>query len=184
MSITLKQRLLNFLSQGLKFGAVGALGFVVDFTVFNLLRTSVLDSSEVHAGPIYAKVISTVLAILVNWLGNRYWTFSKNRQDHTAREGLEFLAVSLVGMGIGIGCLWFSHYVLGYTSVLADNIAGNVVGLLLGAVFRFTLYRYWVFAPSRSGAPAGAGAVAAASAVSSAVPTRTGAIRLAATPER
>ncbi|WP_104088546.1 GtrA family protein [Cryobacterium sp. N19] len=176
MSITLKQRLLSFLSQGLKFGAVGALGFVVDFTVFNLLRTTVLDSADVHAGPIYAKVISTVLAILVNWLGNRYWTFSKNRQDHTAREGLEFLAVSLVGMGIGIGCLWFSHYVLGYTSVLADNISGNVVGLILGAVFRFALYRYWVFAPSRSGASASVGIAV--------VSTRTGAIRLAATPER
>ena len=174
MSIPLKQRLISFLSQGLKFGAVGALGFVVDLTVFNLLRTTVLDSTEVQAGEIYAKVISTMLAILVNWLGNRHWTFRKNRQDQTAREGLEFLAVSLVGMGIGIGCLWFSHYVLGYTSILADNIAGNVVGLFLGSVFRFTLYRYWVFAPSRNGAPA---SVAHAD-------TRSGAIALAASPER
>jgi putative flippase GtrA len=181
MSLTLKQRLFSFLSQGLKFGTVGALGFVVDFTVFNLLRTTVLDSDEVHAGPIYAKIISTILAILVNWLGNRYWTFSQNRQNHTVREGLEFLAVSLVGMGIGIMCLWFSHYVLGYTSVLADNISSNVVGLLLGAVFRFTLYRYWVFAPSRSGARVAPGAEASAGVGS--VPTRTGAIRLTATPE-
>ena len=180
MSITVKQRLLSFLSQGLKFGAVGALGFVVDFTVFNLLRTTVLDSADVHAGPIYAKVISTVLAILVNWLGNRYWTFRENRQNRTMREGVEFLAVSLVGMGIGIACLWFSHYVLGYTSLLADNISGNVVGLILGAVFRFTLYRYWVFAPGRADAPAGARA--------SVVTTRTGSMTvpagLAATPER
>ena len=180
MSITLKQRLLSFVSQCLKFGAVGALGFVVDFTVFNLLRTTVLDSAHVHAGPIYAKVVSTVLAILVNWLGNRYWTFRENRQNRTMREGAEFLAVSLVGMGIGIACLWFSHYVLGYTSVLADNISGNVVGLFLGAVFRFTLYRYWVFAPGRADAPAGAGASVGA--------TRTGSMTvpagLAATPER
>jgi putative flippase GtrA len=183
MSITLKQRLLSFVSQGLKFGAVGALGFVVDFTVFNLLRTTVLDSADVHAGPLYAKVISTVLAILVNWLGNRFWTFSKNRQNHTMREGLEFLSVSLVGMGIGVACLWVSHYVLGYTSVLADNISGNVVGLVLGAIFRFTLYRYWVFAPSRSGAAVAASAEVDAG-VPGAVPTRTGAIRLATSPER
>ena len=170
MSITLKERLLSFLSQGLKFGAVGALGFVVDFTVFNLLRTTVLDSADVHAGPLYAKVISTILAIAVNWIGNRYWTFSKNQQSQTLREGIEFLAVSLVGMGIGIGCLWFSPYVLGNTSVLADNNSGNVVGLVLGAVFRFTLYRYWVFAPSRSGAArvdAGADGSAAGSAAGS-----------------
>jgi putative flippase GtrA len=53
-------------------------------------------------------------------------------------------------MGIGLACLWFSHYVLGFTSVIADNISSNVIGLGLGSVFRFTLYRYWVFSPNRS----------------------------------
>ncbi|GAB3120012.1 GtrA family protein [Glaciibacter psychrotolerans] len=132
-----------------KFGAVGLVGFAVDVTVFNLLRATVFDPHLVHAGPIYAKIVSTILAIVVNWLGNRYWTFSSNRQSRTVREGIEFFAVSLVGMGIGLACLWFSHYVLGMTSVLADNISSNVIGLGLGAAFRFVLYRYWVFAPGR-----------------------------------
>jgi hypothetical protein len=52
-------------------------------------------------------------------------------------------------MLIGLSCLWVSHYVMGYTSVLADNIATNVVGLGLGTAFRFSLYKWWVFAPSR-----------------------------------
>jgi hypothetical protein len=46
-----------------------------------------------------------------------------------------------------------SHYALGFTSVLADNISGNVIGLGLGTLFRFTFYRLWVFAPHR-GEPA------------------------------
>ncbi len=151
MSTTLdaRTRLTALAAQIGKFGAVGLVGFAVDVTVFNLLRTTILDPQEVHAGPLYAKIISTVLAILANWIGNRYWTFGQNRQSRTIREGLEFFAVSLAGMGIGLGCLWFSHYVLGYTSVIADNISSNVIGLGLGAVFRFTLYRYWVFSPNR-----------------------------------
>jgi putative flippase GtrA len=161
--------LLAFASQLGKFGAVGLVGFAVDVTVFNLLRTTILDSDEVHAGPIYAKVISTLLAILVNWIGNRLWTFSANRQDHTVREGLEFFAVSLVGMGIGLACLWVSHYVLGFTSVLADNISGNVIGLALGAVFRFSLYRWWVFAPHRRNAGGSAGSAAGAAPASSSI---------------
>jgi len=142
-------RLAAFMVQVGKFGAVGLVGFAVDVTVFNLLRTTVFDPQLVHAGPIYAKVVSTILAIFANWIGNRYWTFGKNRQERTLREGIEFFAVSLVGMGIGLACLWLSHYVLGYTSVVADNISSNVIGLLLGAIFRFVLYRYWVFAPHR-----------------------------------
>ena len=38
---------------------------------------------------------------------------------------------------------------LGYTSILADNISGNVIGLALGTAFRFTFYKTWVFAPHR-----------------------------------
>ena len=66
------------------------------------------------------------------------------------REAVEFFAVSIVGMGIAVACLWFSREVLGFTSLLADNIASNVIGLALGAAFRFVLYRYWVFSPQRS----------------------------------
>ncbi|MBX0299781.1 GtrA family protein [Cryobacterium sp. 1639] len=167
-----RDRLLAFVAQLAKFGMVGLVGFAVDITVFNLLRATVLSPDAVEAGPIWAKVISTVLAILANWVGNRYWTFSKDRQSQTLREGLEFFAVSLVGMGIGLACLWVSHYVLGYTSVLADNISSNVVGLLLGAVFRFVLYRYWVFSPTRRATP-----------TAPAGQTATGSLRLPARPE-
>jgi hypothetical protein len=48
-------------------------------------------------------------------------------------------------MLIALACLWFSHYALGLTSVLADNISANVVGLALGTLFRFWSYRRWVF---------------------------------------
>lgn len=149
-----RSRLLGLATQVGKFGAVGLVGFVVDMTVFLLLRTTIFTPENMHAGPIYAKIVSTSLAIVVNWVGNRYWTFGEHRQSRALREGLEFLAVSLVGMGIGIACLWVSHYVLGYTSVMADNISSNVIGLALGSVFRFVLYRYWVFSPSRRGAAA------------------------------
>ncbi|SEB37157.1 Putative flippase GtrA (transmembrane translocase of bactoprenol-linked glucose) [Paramicrobacterium humi] len=138
------------LVQLVRFGLVGAAGFAVDIVVFNALRLTVLSPEVIAAGPLLAKTVSTSLAILTNWVGNRFWTFSRQRQANTVREGAEFFAVSVAGMGIGLACLWVSHYVLGYTSVLADNIASNVIGLALGAAFRFSLYRLWVFAPSRA----------------------------------
>lgn len=172
-----RHRVFAFAAQLAKFGMVGLVGFAVDITVFNLLRATIFSPEALASGPIWAKVVSTILAILANWVGNRYWTFSKERRSQTLREGLEFFAVSLVGMGIGLACLWVSHYVLGYTSVIADNISSNVIGLLLGAIFRFTLYRYWVFSPSRQAA-----APAPASAPST-VPTTTAALRLQARAE-
>ncbi len=133
-----------------RFGLVGAIGLVIDIGLFNLLRLTVLSPDELHEGPVLAKIISTTIAIAANWVGNRLWTFREHRGRQLVREGVEFALVSVGGMLIGLACLWVSHYALGFTSVLADNIASNVVGLGLGTAFRFTLYRAWVFAPHRT----------------------------------
>jgi putative flippase GtrA len=143
----------TLVTQFMRFIGVGAIGFVIDFGVFNLLIATFLSAQAVHEGPLIAKVISTTLAIVFNWLGNRHWTFRAHRGRQLLREGVEFGIVSVGGMLIGLACLWVSHYALGYTSVLADNISGNVIGLGLGTLFRFTFYRLWVFAPHR-GEPA------------------------------
>ncbi|MEH6781424.1 MAG: GtrA family protein [Rhodoglobus sp.] len=140
----------KLLGQFLRFGVVGLGGLVIDVAVFNLLRLTILSPDMLHEGPVVAKVISTTLAIGANWVGNRRWTFATAGRTGATREGVEFAIVSVAGMGIGLFCLWVSHYVFGFTSLLADNIATNVVGLGLGAIFRFALYRWWVFSPSRS----------------------------------
>ncbi|HWH25529.1 MAG TPA: GtrA family protein [Pseudolysinimonas sp.] len=137
------------IAQFARFLSVGAVGFVVDFTVFNLLRATVFSPEQLHEGPVLAKVASTLLAILVNWIGNRHWTFRAHRGRQLVREGIEFGIVSVGGMLIGLACLWISHYLLGFTSVIADNISSNIIGLGLGTLFRFAFYRLWVFAPHR-----------------------------------
>jgi len=142
----------HLLAQFARFGAVGLVGLVVDIALFNLLRVTVLSPEAVASGPIIAKVISTSVAIGVNWAGSRYWSFRLRRRRPPAREAVEFAIVSIGGMLIAVGCLAFSREVLGFTSLLADNIASNVVGLGLGSLFRFALYRWWVFHPRRDAA--------------------------------
>jgi putative flippase GtrA len=142
------------ISQFVRVGAVGLVGFVIQFAIFNVLRATVLDPATVHEGALWATFISTSVAIVCNWLGNRYWTFRTERRAHWWREGLEFALVSVGGLLIVLACVWFSEHVLDLHSVLSDNIANNVVGLVLGTIFRFTFYRLWVFRPSRPETPA------------------------------
>jgi putative flippase GtrA len=136
----------RLVAQLARFGVVGTVGLVIDVALFNALRLTVLAPEVLHEGPVIAKVISTSVAIVANWLGNRYWTFHREQRAHPVGEGLRFAAVSVVAMVIPLTCLWVSHYALGFTSLLADNVSTNVVGLALGMVFRFWLYRTWVFA--------------------------------------
>ncbi|GAA1749632.1 GtrA family protein [Agromyces humatus] len=154
MSTTLASvasRLWNgLLAYAVKFGIVGLIGLVIDVTLFNLLRLGVFGDDNWAQSAIGAKVISTSVAIIFNWLGNRYWTFRKHRRRNYFREFAEYVIVSLGGMAIALICLWVSHHLLGYTSLVADNISTNVVGLALGTAFRFVLYRYWVFGHHRA----------------------------------
>ena len=137
-------------AQLVKFGLIGGTGMLVDMGMFNLLRATVLSPDNVAWGAMAANVISTILAIIWNWIGNRLWTFREHRRGENAmREGLEFFGVSLAGMLIGLIPLWITHYGLGLTSAWADNIA-KLAGIGVGSVFRFSLYRWWVYAPWRA----------------------------------
>jgi putative flippase GtrA len=142
------------ISQFVRVGAVGLVGLVIDVGIFNLLLATVLDPARVAEGALWATLVSTSVAIVFNWLGNRYWTFRNERRRHWWREGIEFAIVSIGGLLIALGCVWFSEHVLGLYSVLSENVAKNVVGLALGTIFRFTFYRLWVFRPQRPDSPA------------------------------
>ena len=122
------------------FSLVCTAAFIVDVTVFNVLASSVLTNS-----PITAKVISVAAATTVSWLGSRYLTFRATRGRSIRTESLLFGLTNLVGLLIATGCLFVSHYLLGFTSQFADNVSGNVVGVAAGNVFRYFAYRYVVF---------------------------------------
>lgn len=130
-----------------KFGTVGALAFVLDTALYNLLVfgvPGVLDGPMADS-PLWAKTAATCVATVFSWLGNRWWTFRHRRSEPVAHEFALFVFFNVVGLGIALACLGFSRYVLGLESQLADNIAGNGVGLVLGTLFRFWAYRRFVF---------------------------------------
>lgn len=129
----------------LRFSAVGGVGLAVDVLAFNVLRISFLPDARVPGAVLIAKALATSLAILVNWAGNRWWTFRTRHRAKVASEVASFFAISVGGSLIALGCLAISHYLLGLTSVTADNISANVIGLVLGSAFRFLASRAWVF---------------------------------------
>lgn len=134
-----------------KFGVIGLLAFIIDTGLYNLLMYGpVLSTNAAPEGvlgdhPLTSKVVATAVATAFAWLGNRYWTFRKTRRANVTREAALFILFNILGLLIALICLWFSHYVLGFRSQLADNISGNGVGLVLGTLFRFWAYRTFVF---------------------------------------
>jgi len=132
----------------IRFGMVGGLGFLVDVGLFNLLRVTVLSGDQ-HGAPLIAKSIALVAAIAVNWAGNRWWAFRDRRGERVGREALSFLALGIASSLVSLLCLGLSHYALGLTSPLADNISANVVGVAIGSAIRFFVIRAVIFARPR-----------------------------------
>ena len=134
----------EWLVEFIQFLTVGLGSYVVDVGLFNLLAYSGIVTLPGDA-PMVAKTISVSVSIIFSWVVNRLWTF-KNRSDKSkGREFVLFILVNIGGLLLALGSLGISRFVLGFDSQLADNIAANVVGLVLGTAFRYICYRYIVF---------------------------------------
>lgn len=128
-----------------KFGAVGAVAYLIDTGIFLVLLMVGVES-------LTAKAAATVVAASAAFVGNRFWTWRHRARSGIAREYGLYFFFNAVGLGIALAILGISHYGLGhffpvFTTKLADLIAGSVVGLIAGTIFRFWAYRTFVFRP-------------------------------------
>jgi putative flippase GtrA len=137
-----------------KFGTVGAIALVVNMGVFNAFLFAVPGKQ------IVAKVVSTVVATCVAYVGNRYWTYKDRDKIDRGREMLFFFVINGVAMVIEVMFVFISKYGLGRDGTLAVNVASYVFGLPLGMLFRLYCYRTFVFpegmAEEEVGVPAAA----------------------------
>jgi len=118
--------------QLVRFGAVGASGYVVNLAVF---------ASGVHLLGIdyrLSAVIAWVVAVLNNFWWNRHWTFAA-KHDHPVLQAVRFFMVSIVAFG-------FTYVVLvmlvdaGMMKVLAQAIA-----IMAGTPLSFIGQKLWSF---------------------------------------
>lgn len=157
-----------------KFAVVGAIGFVVDFGIFNLLAgpfgTAVseghllynvltgwgLDPAFVTTlGPTFAGTVSFICAIVSNYLWNRYWTYPDSRSKSVRRQFVMFLLVSFAGILIRVPLITFLHgpltalfaqvaFLAPYASLLGEN-AALAVSVVVVMFWNFFANRYWTY---------------------------------------
>ena len=87
------------LRQFVKFGVVGASGFIVNLIIFTLLQRVVPN----HAAPLQYNVIYSIAFLsggVSNYFLNRAWTFRST--GHVGKEGLSFMAVSVIALIVGL----------------------------------------------------------------------------------
>ncbi len=126
------------------FGVVGALCFLIDLGLFWFLY------AQAGLSAVTAKLVSTLVAMTLAYLGHRYWSFSHRARTGVRREYLLFAVVNGVTLLQGLGIVWFVRYPLDQQSALVLQ-AANLASIVLGTVVRYLAYRRWVF-PAREAA--------------------------------
>ncbi len=89
----------SFILKFLKFAAVGFSGLLVDYAFTYLFKEIFKIQKYV------ANSIGFTIAASTNYILNRIWTFESDNPD-IALEYTEFLAISIVGLGINNLILW------------------------------------------------------------------------------
>jgi putative flippase GtrA len=122
--------------QFVKFGIVGASGFVVNLVIFTLLQRVVPNHTA--TGPYNAIYSVSFLAGGVsNYFLNRIWTFRST--GHAGKEAVQFLSVSVLALLVGLLVSYlvapsFGH---GHKTWLLATLSGIVVN--------FFVNKYWTF---------------------------------------
>jgi putative flippase GtrA len=140
----------------LKFSAVGALGFLIDIGIFNLLTGR-------FAWPeIPAEVVSFIAAVTSNFIWNRYWTYPDSRTKPVSRQAGQFALVSAIGLVIRTAafalilgpCMAVAGYLLASPLAAGLDLTAERLGanLALGIVILIVLFwnflanRFWTYA--------------------------------------
>lgn len=130
-----------------RFLAVGGLATIVALILFNMLvhgfntdERAVLDQQ-----PILAYVLANTVGMLISYRGSRSYAFRDRPPRHADGGRSAFVLINVATMTLPVGCLAISRGVLGLDDPVSDNIAANVIGLVLGVGARFYLFRTFVF---------------------------------------
>ena len=134
----------------LKFMVVGSIGFVVDFSVFNLCRSGLGIPPEI------ANVISFIVAVLSNFTFNRYWTYPDSRSKPLLGQLAQFGAVNVIGLLIrSVVFALIVNPLASFADRLLPEffIPGNIVGenaalaivVIIVMFWNFFANRYWTY---------------------------------------
>lgn len=136
-------RLRRLAGVGVRFLIVGGISTLIELVSFNLLLY------VVGMDLVWAKILSSLIALVNAYFGNREWAFRHRDRRGRTSEIVLFLVTNLVCTLAGAGLVWLGVW-------MAEGILGrsagpfvvnvvNLISIVIVVLIRFVLYHRIVF---------------------------------------
>lgn len=88
-----KAKMKHLVEQVLKFGVVGVIAFLIDYSLLYVL------TEFCHIHYMISSIISFTVSLIFNYIASIYWVFDV-KQKQTYKEVIVFTILSVIGLGI------------------------------------------------------------------------------------
>lgn len=130
----------KLLLQMIKFGMIGLVNASVDFSIYFTLTENFEFWRKSIAMKLWANFIAFLCANIISFILNKKFAFDdKNRQNNNIKY-LKFFLVTTVSLLIYQLSLFLAvDYIKTY------DIYGKIAGIMIGAVWNFSMYKIFIF---------------------------------------
>lgn len=150
---------MKLLKQIVKFGIVGAIAFVVDFVITNIVALLFRKvGMEATTAALIGALFGFVISVIVNYLLSMKWVFVRKEDMNRGKEFTIFVVLSLIGLGLNeliiLGCMklienvgwcsdftaWCQHigsYVYDFTFEGMATAGSKIIATILVMIFNF-----------------------------------------------
>lgn len=126
----------RLVAQVAKFGVVGVIAFVIDYSVLMLL------SQVIGIDPVIAAGISFVVSTVFNYFASMRFVFSHKEGMSRRREFVTFVVLSVIGLGLNEVIMAIGTSMLG-TGAMAVTVT-KVVATAIVMVWNFCSRKRWL----------------------------------------
>ena len=115
---------------------VGAIAFLVDTCSFYLLF------EELHLPFNQSRLLAFVIAASITWLGNRYWTFARSKNQSATYQYCKHMLSTSAALGLN---LVICHLLLGIHWFKLYPVWAVASAIILTTLVNFRVSQSWVF---------------------------------------
>ena len=116
----------NLIQQFLKFGVVGVIAFVVDFTVTMLLYNVIRRLTGFEYSDMVGSFFGFIISVIVNYVLSMHFVFERREDLDKQQEFVIFIILSAIGLVLNLIIMWLLNHPLYDNISILRKISANL----------------------------------------------------------